>query len=89
MGLTFAAILVVGADSVAVGDIERGVAVKEGTDTVGQGPVVEVVELAVVVVAVGRAGEEKGSAQELALNGTRATTGLQTVGLNKNRKRIY
>ena len=87
MGLTFAAILVVGADSVAVGDVERSVAVKEGTDTVGQGPVVEVVELAVVVVAVGRAGEEEGAAQELALDGAGATTGLQAVGLNKNRKR--
>ena len=46
---------------------------------------VKVVELAVVVVAAGRAGEEEGAAEELALDGAGAPARLQAVGLKKRR----
>ena len=77
--LTFAAIFVVAADPVAVGNVERGVAVQEGRHPVGQGPVVEVVELAVVVGARGGARVQVGAAEELALNGAGTSASLKTV----------
>ena len=62
---------------------EGGVAVEEGPDPVGQGPVVEVIELAVVVVAVGVAVVQERPAEELALDGTSSSARLQAARLVK------
>ena len=58
-GLTFAAIFVVLPDSAAVGNVQGGVRVQERSHAISQGPVVQVVQLAVVVIAVGCSGVEE------------------------------
>ena len=58
-GLTFAAIFVVLADSAAVGNVQGGVRVQERSHAISQGPVVQVVQFAVVVIAVGGSGVEE------------------------------
>ena len=53
----------------------------ERLGAVGQGPVVHVVQLAVVDLAVGRARVQVGPAKELCFHGARPLAGSGTVGL--------
>ena len=78
--LTFASVLVEGADPAPVVD-ERPVVEEEGGGTVREGPVVQVVQAAVVLGPVGRAEVEVGPAEELRLYLTSSLTGGRTVGL--------
>ena len=86
--LTFAAVLKVVADPVAIGDVEWRVAVEEGGDSVSQGPVVKVIELAVVVGAHGVAGVQERAAEELALDGASTAASLKAVGLKWEEKAV-
>jgi hypothetical protein len=83
--LTFAAILVVGADPAAVVDVLR-VAARKPCRAVGQRVVVHVVQLAVVVGAGRGAEVEVRAAEELGLDLARAAARLLTVGLENERE---
>ena len=82
--LTFASVLEVVADSVSVGDVQGRVGVQESRGPVGQGPVVQVVQLAVVVCASGVPRVEERAAKELALDGASPAASLKAVGLEED-----
>ena len=82
--LTFASVLEVVADSVSVGDVQGRVGVQESRGPVGQGPVVQVVQLAVVVCASGVPRVEDRAAKELALDGASPAASLKAVGLEED-----
>lgn len=80
--LTFATVFVVVADPVAVADGGWQVAVEEGGEAVGQGPVVHVVQLAVVVGPRDRGPQvEERPAQELGLGAAGSAACRYAIGL--------
>ena len=81
MRLTFAAVLVECPDPAPIID-QRAVIEEEGGGTVGEGPVVQVVQPAVIGLSPRRPQIQIGATQELGLYLTSSLTGSRAVGLS-------
>ena len=82
-GLTFASVLIESSNPASV-VYERSVIEEEGRGTVGESPVVQMVQTAVVLSSIRRPEVEIGSAEKLCLNLTGSLAGGRTVGLRYN-----